>query len=432
MSGEVRRLALPILIGMVSDSVLSLVSLISVSRLSDEAVAATGLASYFFFIVNSLASIFNIGLLIVASQAYGAGKIDALRKAVNESLTLSLITSLILYVTSFIWLPPYINVMSGNNPQIAELATAYLSYRILSVPALMLNQVLATAYRAVDKPWPSAYASISISASGCILIPSMALGFFGSPALGVIGAGMASAISQYVGLPTYLFFKLPFKIGFSIPSNLIVRVLAVGAPAALERVVASVGQNIYINAVAKSGSLALAAHNIGITVESLVINPIFAVSIATSAKTGHRVGANNVMELSNLLKEGIKVSVSWMGGATLLLIAISPFVGRFFTQNLEVAKLVTAYLILAAISELGLGVAQAFYGAFRGMGSTWAPLAISSATVILLRATLAQLLQPYYGVLGVWFTQITDMYGRTVASILLYKMLKNKLIIKVV
>ncbi|PUA33897.1 MAG: hypothetical protein B7O98_00290 [Zestosphaera tikiterensis] len=432
MSGEVRRLALPILIGMVSDSVLSLVSLISVSRLSDEAVAATGLASYFFFIVNSLASIFNIGLLIVASQAYGAGKIDALRKAVNESLTLSLITSLILYVTSFIWLPPYINVMSGSNPQIAELATAYLSYRILSVPALMLNQVLATAYRAVDKPWPSAYASIAISASGCILIPSMALGFFGSPALGVIGAGMASAISQYVGLPTYLFFKLPFRIGFSIPSNLIVRVLAVGAPAALERVVASVGQNIYINAVAKSGSLALAAHNIGITVESLVINPIFAVSIATSAKTGHRVGANNVMELSNLLKEGIKVSVSWMGGATLLLIAISPFVGRFFTQNPEIAKLVTAYLILAAISELGLGVAQAFYGAFRGMGSTWAPLAISSATVILLRATLAQLLQPYYGVLGVWFTQITDMYGRTVASILLYKMLKNKLIIKVV
>lgn len=432
MDGEVKKLALPILIGMVSDSILSFVSLVSVSRLSDEAIAATGLASYFFFIINSLASLFNIGLLIVASQAYGAGKLDVMRKAVNESLTLSLIISLIVYTTSIIWLPPYVNVMSGGNPQVAELAKAYLSYRILSTPAIMINQVLATAYRAVDKPWPSAYASIAVSASGCVLIPSMALGFFNLPALGVVGAGAASAISQYVGLPIYLYFKLPFKVGFSKLSSLILRVLVVGTPAALERVVASVGQNIYINAVAKSGSLALAAHNIGITVESLIINPIFAVSIATSAKTGHKVGANNVMELSNLLKESVKVSVSWMGSATLFLIAISPFVGRFFTQNHEIAKLVTAYLILAAISELGFGIAQAFYGAFRGMGSTWAPLAVSSITIIFLRALPAQLLQPYYGVLGVWFTQITDMYGRAVISTLLYRVLKNRLIVKIV
>jgi hypothetical protein len=49
MSSEDRRLAYPMPVGVIAGSILSLVSLLAVSRLSKTAVAATGLASYLFF-----------------------------------------------------------------------------------------------------------------------------------------------------------------------------------------------------------------------------------------------------------------------------------------------------------------------------------------------------------------------------------------------
>lgn len=431
-SGEVGRIALPILLAMVPDSVISLVSMITASRIDTEAVAGTGLASYLFFIMNAVTSVFMVGLLVTASQAYGSGDMKLVERALGESITASLALSLAVVLSSPAWLATYVEVLSSGQAGVSGVALTYLSLRILSIPALMLNTVIATAYRAVEKPWPSTYSSLSVGVSGTLLIPLLTLGLTGLPALGVSGMGLASAISQYVGLGVYAFFRLPVRVRPYTPSRILLKILAVGIPASVERIVSSVGQNIYINAVAKSGVEALAAHNVGLSVENLVINPVFAVGVAASAKVGQRVGSNNVGDLDSLTREALRIGVSWMSIATAVLIIISPFVGHLFTSEPEVSRLATIYLILAAVSEVGLGASQALYGVFRGLGSTWVPLIISSFTVLALRAFLAQVLQPLYSIYGVWFTQITDMYGRFAISYVTYSRLKARLVVKVV
>lgn len=430
--GEVGRIALPILLAMIPDSVISLVSMVTASRIGTEAVAGTGLASYLFFIMNAVASVFMVGLLVIASQAYGSGDIQLVERALGESITASLLLSLTVVLTAPAWLAAYVGILSGGQAEVSGVALTCLSLRMLSVPALILNTIIATAYRAVEKPWPSTYSSLSVGVSGALLIPSLTLGLIGLPALGVSGMGLASAISQYVGLGVYAFFRLPARIRPCVPSRTLLKILAVGVPTSIERIVSSVGQNIYINVVARSGLEALAAHNIGLSIENLVINPVFAVGVAASAKVGHRVGSNNVRDLDSLTKEALRIGVSWMSVATAILIIISPSAGRLFTSEPEVSRLATVYFILAAVSEIGLGASQALYGVFRGLGSTWVPLAISSFTVLVLRAFLAQAIQPLYGIYGVWFTQITDMYGRFAISYITYSRLKTKLVVKVV
>ncbi|MEM4548329.1 MAG: MATE family efflux transporter, partial [Thermofilaceae archaeon] len=120
------------------------------------------------------------------------------------------------------------------------------------------------------------------------------------------------------------------------------------------------------------------------------------------------------------------VSAVWMGLAAAALALASPFVGRVFTSDESVAQLVMAYLLLAAASEVGLGVSQALFGAIRGMGSVWLPFAISSFTVVFLRALPAQLLSLRYGAIGAWVTQNTDMYGRALLAYLAWKLLGEK------
>ncbi len=429
--GEVSKIAFPILMSMIPDSIVSLVGMITASRIGTEALAGTGLASYLFMIINAVTSVFMVGLLVIASQAYGGNNIRLIEKAFGEAVTASTLFSIAVIVTSPFWLHTYISLLSGGQEIVSVVAMVYLSSRILSIPALMLNSVIATLFRAVEKPWPPTYSSISVGVVSSVLVPSLTLGYLGLPRLGVSGMGLASAISQYAGLLVYVFLRPPVKIKMYVPSKITAKMLAVGIPASVERFVGSAGHNIYINAVARSGINALAAHNIGLSIENLIIGPIFAVNIAASTKAGHHVGANNVGNLDRVTKEAVKLGVVWMSVATAVLIGLSPFVGAFFTSSEEVIKLVTTYLIMAAISEIGLGASQAFYGIFRGMGSTWVPLAISSATILLFRAALAQTLQPIYGVYGVWFTQITDMYGRLLMSYLIYVRLKSRLLVKV-
>lgn len=429
---EVSSMALPVLLGFLPDSIISLVSMVVASRIATETVAGTGLASYLFFVLNAVSSIFMVGLLVFCSQAYGAGRIDLVERATGELATLALALSAAVLASSQLWIGGYVSLLSGGQASVSQVATTYLSYRIASVPAMMVGAVLSSSYRAANSPWIPTYASLTAGTAGVVLIPSLSLGYLGLPRMETVGMGLASALSQYVGLLMYLFFKPPFRFRLSLPSKITLKVLAIGVPASIERLVSSIGQNIYINAVARSGVAALAAHNIGLSVENIVINPVFAVSIAASARVGHRVGSSEVSKLDELAKESLKIGLSWMSIATICLLAISPFAGSFFTQSEEITKLVMAYLILAGISEIGLGGSLAIYGVMRGMGSTWVPLVVNSFTVLVLRAMLAQVLQPVYGIYGVWFTQITDMYGRFSIAYLTYRKLKSRLLIRLV
>jgi len=417
---KVARLALPITVGVLADSVLSLISLLVVSRLSTEAVAAVGLSSYLFFLVNASLTVFASGLSVVVSQALGAGHEKLAARAVGETLGAALLFSVVLAASSPLWLREYLFLTSQGNEAVASEGYRYALARMLSLPALSTGVTLSSLYRSAEQPWPTAASSVISMLVGAALIPVLALRPLG---LGVVGAGLASSIASYTGLIVYALWRPPLAVSVLPPMGVALKVLAVGLPVAAERLVASLAHNVYINAVARGGTEALAAHNIGLTVENLVIQPSFALSMAALVEAGRSVGAGNQREASAVLRESARVGTTWMTLAALVLAALSPRVGYLFTADSRVAELTATYLLLAAASEPGLGVSAALFGAIRGMGSVWLPLVISSSTVVFLRALPAQLLSMSYGAVGAWATQITDMYGRALLALLAWRLL---------
>ncbi|MEM2795355.1 MAG: MATE family efflux transporter, partial [Thermofilaceae archaeon] len=196
MNSEVSRLAVPIMLSVTADSILSLASLISVSKLSTADIAAVGLASYLFFIVNAVTAIFTGGVMVTVSQALGAGKRDLAKRVVSESLSLSIIFASLLVISSQLWLKGYLYAASQGNPDVIEGGYVYSSTRFLSLPALMVNAVLSALYRSTDHPWPTAANSLISAAVGIAAIPLFTLGFEGFDGLGIGGAGLASALAS--------------------------------------------------------------------------------------------------------------------------------------------------------------------------------------------------------------------------------------------
>lgn len=422
MKSSVARLALPITVGVLADSILSLISLWAVSRISTEATAAVGLSGYLFFLINASFSVFLGGISVVASQALGAEERDVASRAVGETLTAALLFALALAGTAPLWLRRYLDLLSLGNEAVVAEGYRYAIARMLSLPALAVNAVISSAYRSAERPWPSAASSVISMAVGAAVIPALSR----PEVLGVLGAGLASSVASYAGLVAYALWPPPFAVRVALPSRLAAKTLIVGLPLAAERLVTSAAHNVYINAVARGGAHALAAHNIGLTVENLVIQPSFAVSMAALVEAGRKTGANSPGEAARVTLESARIGAAWMGFAAVLLAAVSPFVGRVFSSDAKVAELTTVYLLFAAASEVGLGVSAALFGAVRGMGSVWLPLVISSVSVTAFRALPAQILSVWFGAPGAWATQISDMYCRALLAYAAWRLLGAK------
>ena len=120
MSSKVASLALPITVGVLADSVLSLISLAAVSRLSTEAVAAVGLSSYLFFLVNAFLTVFASGLSVITSQALRADREEVAARAVGETLSAALVFSVVLAASSPLWLKEYLLLTSQGNEAVAS------------------------------------------------------------------------------------------------------------------------------------------------------------------------------------------------------------------------------------------------------------------------------------------------------------------------
>jgi len=67
---ELSKFAYITAIGTLADSLISLISLITVSKLSTVAIAATGIVSYLFFLINAASMVFTGGLMVLISQAF--------------------------------------------------------------------------------------------------------------------------------------------------------------------------------------------------------------------------------------------------------------------------------------------------------------------------------------------------------------------------
>jgi len=416
---ELSKFAYITAIGTLADSLISLISLITVSKLSTVAIAATGIVSYLFFLINAASMVFTGGLMVLISQAFGARKLELAEEASAETLSLAIASSLIALISMPMWLKPYLEFVSMGNSDIVSESYIYASMRLLSLPAILINSSLSAIYRAGDDAYTPTICSLVNASSGAIIIPSMTLGLFGLPRMGLLGAGLGSSISSYLSVLIYAVRPPPLRIGIRRPRSLAAKVIWIGLPTAAERIVASISQNVYINAVARGGTSALAAHNIGITVENVIIQPSFAIGMTALVKAGQSLRSED--EVNEVLRRSLRIGASWMGLASLLLVAASPFAGRAFSSDPDVVELTSIYLILAAMSEIGLGISQAFFGAIRGMGSVWIPFLISSISLIFLRALPAQLLSMKYGAIGAWMTQNTDMYGRVMISYAIWR-----------
>ena len=287
-------LGLPIIGGMASQNLLNLVDTAMVGTLGDVALAATGIGGFANFMAVSFIMGLSAGVQAIAARRLGENKHDVLAVALNAGLVLA-----------FVWAIPWTAMLHGLAPQffsvlvddtaVAAQAVPYFQVRLLAALGVGINFAFRGYWNGINQPKLYMGTLILSHVTNLFLNWVLIYGNLGAPALGTLGAGIASTIATYVGVLTYIVLgvRLSMHHGFLRlwPSRADFRgLIKVAFPASLAQFFMATGYTAFMWIVGQTGTAELAAANVLLTITLVAVLPGLAFGFVAASLVGQALG----------------------------------------------------------------------------------------------------------------------------------------------
>ena len=214
----------------------------------------------------------------------------------------------------------------------------------------------------------------------------------------VVGGLLALAILLLRDGPLCIRKPAPWKITRSCLRNL----LWVGGPLAGERAAISLAQVVLVRIVAGLGTVAIAANSLAVNAEGLCYMAGYGIQSAAVTLIGQAVGANrkDMAKRFAWLCTGLGMGVMALSGVGLWIFA--PSLMSLFTTDAAVIALGAQVLRIEAWAEPMFGASIVASGAMQGAGDSTSCFVLNIFSMWCIRLTLAFLLAPRLGLMGVW------------------------------
>lgn len=421
MRRTILELAWPAIVGNLLQTVVSMVDLAMVGRLGPVAVAAVGLGGQMLWFLNALIVSVTVGTTALVARFIGAQKKKDAEHVLVQSLLLVLLLSLVLTGFWYIFAEKAL-LLIGATEEVAEVGATYIRIVFMSTPCIFMIFNSEGALRGAGDTKTPMKVGIVMNLINVVLNYVLIFGKWGFPVLGVKGAGIATAIAYVWASITYviIFFsgrfvlKIPRKNSFSFNIETVKRILRIGIPTGIQRIVMSGSMIFYVSIIASFGTTALAAHQIGLRIESLSYMPGFGFAVAATALVGQNLGARKPEKAEQSGWEAAKLCAVFMGLMGAFMILFPKQMAHFFVSEPEVIDLAAWYLRIVAISEPPLALIFTLAGGLRGAGETRPPLYISIFGLWIFRIPLAYVLGMVlgWGPIGAWTAMTIDTFVR--------------------
>jgi MATE family multidrug resistance protein len=375
------RLAVPVAFVQLAFMTMGVVDTLMVGRLSARVLAAVALGNLYFFNV----SIFGAGTLMaldpLVAQAIGAKETDAVSRAIQRGLLIALMLS----VATALLLAPVAPVLRALH-QPAEVisdAAAYVRISIIGIVPYFAFIVLRQSLQAMHRVAPIAWTMIVANLANAGLNWVFVYGHLGSPTLGVAGSAIATAISRW--LMTALLMILAWK---ELRPNLvpmrtdswqrrpIARMLVIGMPIGAQQMLEVSAFGAIGLLMGVMGTVAMAAHQIAITLAALTFMVPVGVATAAAVRVGHAIGAGDDERARSAVRAAYICGVGFMTCTAAAFLSMPHLLALSFTRDAAVAELAARLLPIAGVFQVFDGAQAVGAGVLRGAGDTTAPLYI--------------------------------------------------------
>lgn len=400
-------------VGMVSSAMLG--------RVGAVAIGAVGLGRRITMLIWGFFAAIGTGTTVMVARSVGAKDRAKAGRYAEQAFFLALSMVLIVSILAFIFTREILVLLYNTSGELLDVGTDYLRIAIWGVPFMAIMQITGAIMRGAGNTKVPMQVATVINLVNVVLSYTLIFGNFGFKPMGVIGAAWASNIAQAVGALLAMFImlyrqdNLVFKLrGVRIVSDDVRALLGIGLPTAAENILMQLGQIMLTGLVVSFGNIALAAHQQGLTAESLSYMPAVGFSVAATAFVGQSMGAGSTKLAERYVRELSKWSLILTAVTASFLLFTPRMVFGLLTDVPEVIELGAYYLVLMGIAQIPQQLTGVFNGALRGAGDTKAPMVIGALGLWGVRLPFSYFLSLHlgWGIKGVWAAMTLDLFVR--------------------
>jgi putative MATE family efflux protein len=380
---QIRRsvmvLAFPVTVSSLLQRAEGIVAVFLVGGLGATSIAAVGLGQLLAFVATTLVSGISVGTNVIVAQLWGARRRQDAGEAARHFLWLSIGVSLVLAGLGMAG-NRFVMEQLGAEPDVIELALPYSTLIFFVIPCTMLIQVLSSILQGTGDTRTPMYAMIGVNLLHVLLAYPLIYGRWGIPPLGLKGAAIAVGLAEATGTLYLLLRCRPIlKSSSTLRLDLIRSIWDVGASVSGERIVQQAGIFIYTKLVLLYGTVAYAAHQVGLSIESFSFLPGYGLAIAAATMVGQSIGAGKYARAKLENWEANRIAIVLMTCMGIIFFFFPYALLRAFTTDEAVIELGTMFLKIVALLQVPLALTMVLAGSLRGAGDT---RFIMGATVI--------------------------------------------------
>lgn len=351
---EVFHLAWPIAVAMLGETAIGLVDTFLVSGLGAEQLGGVGLATTFMYLGYSVVFGVTRGVKVKVAHAIGEGAPERAPRYLAAGLTISLVIGALVFAfgRDASWLLSRI----GTDPAIVPHAKVSLAAVTWGAPFTCAMAAL-TQYRQGlgDTRWPMVV-TIAGNVLHAVLAWSLIYGHLGLPALGVPGAGYATAVTELVevvALGAVVLRDLRVGPESALPLRRALReVCELGVPTGLQFGAEMLAFTTFTAILSSMGPREIAAHQIAIYVLRASFLPGIAVSEAGSVLIGKALGAREVPRADRVHVAATRLAVGFMAACGLLFALTGAKIAGLFTPDPGIVRVARNLLLVAAVFQV--------------------------------------------------------------------------------
>ncbi len=422
-------LSIPSILAQISATVMFFIDASMVGHLGAKASAAIGLVETTGWLMGGLGSAANMGFSVQVAHFIGANDMEAARRVLRQSIVCCMIWALVISITA-LCISPYLPYWLGGNEEIAHDASLY--FAIFGFSGIFFQM--------------EGLAGSMLKCSGNMKIPSMLnIGmcvmdvvfnyiFIYILGMGVMGAAVGTGLAMLVTACAMMYFLLvrskmlslvrrPSK-SFRPTSDVVSTAVKIGAPMGLQHLLMGGAYIVSTMIVAPLGTIAMAAHSLAITVESLCYMPGYGIAEAATTLVGQGIGAGQRLLTRSFARMSVALGIGVMTLMGVLMWIFAPELMALMSPVEEVIALGTQVLRIEAWAEPMFAAAIVCNGVFIGAGDTIIPAIMSLGSMWAVRLTMAATLAPKFGLKGVWTAMAIELLFR--GSIFLTRLFKGK------
>jgi MATE family multidrug resistance protein len=430
------KIVVPILITQLGLFSMNLFDIMMTGNVGATDLAGVAIASGLWVPVYTGLSGILLSITPIVAQLVGAKKTKGVPFSITQGVYVAFAMSILVICIGAVLINP---ILTGMNleAEVRYVAKYYLIALGFGIVPLFVYTVLRCFIDALGHTRTSMIITLLSLPINVLLNYLLIFGKLGLPALGGIGAGVASAltywlimiISLYIVLKKRPFTKYPlFKKLYPVSFSKWKEILLIGVPIGLSIFFETSIFSAVTLLMSSFDTVTIASHQVALNFASLLYMIPLSISMALTILVGFEVGAGRIQDAKQYTIMGVVSAVLLSSICAVFLYFFRAEVAYLYTKDPEVITLTTAFLLYAIFFQLSDAIAAPIQGALRGYKDVNVTFMLAFVSYWIIGLPIGYILANYtdFGAFGYWIGLICGLAAGAIGLSWRLSILQNR------